>query len=103
VILVLGLIMGILGGAIGHLVFGKNGKKEHKCISHKWLGRKGLFLKMLDFVYFRVLFVRKVVENVWKSVLFFGFWRTFVFGLESRVEKSSGKIEKKGKKLPLRH
>ena len=38
--LVFGLIMGILGVGIGHLVFGKDGKKERKCISHKGLGPK---------------------------------------------------------------
>ena len=39
-IFVFGLKTGILGVGIGHLVFGKDGKKERKCISHKGLGRK---------------------------------------------------------------
>ena len=37
-IFVFGLKTGIFGVGIGHLVFGKNGKKEHKCIGHKGLG-----------------------------------------------------------------
>jgi len=93
-IFVFGLKTGILGGAIGHLVFGKDGKKEHKCIRHKELSRKGLFLKMFDFVCFCALFGQKSGENIRKGVLFIRFCAPLIFRPESRVEKSIVKIWK---------
>ena len=86
---VFGLKTGILGVGIGHLVFGKNSKKEHKCISHKGLGRNGRFLKMCDFVYFCAHFGQKSGENIRKCVPFVRFCAPFDSRLKTRL-KSQG-------------
>jgi len=59
VMLVFGLGMGILGGAIGHLVFGKDGKKEHKCIRHKELSGENAISRFLHFLRFFARFLMK--------------------------------------------
>ena len=94
VILVFGLKMGIFGVGIGHLVFGKNGTKEHKCIRHKELERKRWFLKMFDFVHFCALFGQESGENVRETVLFVRFCAPFDSRLKTRKKSQGGKLEK---------
>ena len=90
----MGFKRGFGGGVWTPGWMGKWDGKQRKAFSVQGLGRKLRFLKMLDFVYFCAHFGENSGENVRKGVLFVRFWRTFVFRRKTRVEKSSGKIEK---------
>ena len=48
---------------------------------------------MFGFMHLCAFFGQEVGENVRKCALFVRFWRTFVFGVKIRVEKSRGKSE----------
>ena len=89
-IIVFGLKTGILGVGIGHLVFGKNGKKERKCIIHKGLRRQRWFLKMFDFVYFCAHFGQKSGENVREAVLFVRFCVPLIFRPKTPKKSQGG-------------